>query len=103
MLKYLSIVKEIKEICVVANIKSAKKRILVTNRNNLANNARKSEIKTMIKKFDFAISEKDVVKAETLLKDCMSIINHAADDGIMHKNAAARKIATLSRKLDAIR
>ena len=87
----------------MANIKSAKKRILVTNRNNLANNAKKSEIKTTIKKFDAAVADKNVELAEALLKDCMSLINSAAAEGVMHDNAAARKIATLSRELDTIR
>lgn len=87
----------------MANIKSAKKRIEVTIRNNKANNARKTEIKTYVKKFDAAVAEGDVVKAEALLKDCMSVIDHAAADGVLHKNAAARKVATLSKKLDAIR
>lgn len=87
----------------MANIKSAKKRILVTIRNNKANSARKTEIKTAVKKFDNAVIEKDLAKAEALLKDCMSVIDHAAADGVMHKNAASRKIATLSKKLDLIK
>ncbi len=87
----------------MANIKSAKKRILVTRRNNLANNAKKSEIKTTIKKFDAAVADRNLEVAEALLKDCMSLINKAAADGVMHKNAAARKIATLSRKIETIR
>ena len=85
------------------NIKSAKKRILVTKRNNLANNAKKSEIKTAIKKFDAAVADRNLEVAEALLKDCMSLINQASADGVFHKNTAARKIATLSRKLDTIR
>ena len=87
----------------MANIKSAKKRILVTKRNNEANTAKKSEIKTTVKKFNNAVAENNLELAEALLKDCMSVINQAAADGVLHKNAAARKIASLSKKLDALR
>ena len=83
------------------NIKSAKKRVLVSARQNQENTTKKSRVKTAIKKFNDAIAANDVALAEKLLPETMAIIDAAASDGVYHKNTASRKKATLCRSLDA--
>lgn len=83
------------------NIKSAKKRVLVSKRKNTENVTKKTRVKNAIKKFNTAIAANDIALAEQLLPETMSIIDAATSDGIYHKNTAARKKATICRDLDA--
>jgi small subunit ribosomal protein S20 len=83
------------------NIKSAKKRVLVSQRKNTENVAKKTRVKSAVKKFNTAIAANDIALAEQLLPETMSVIDAAASDGLFHKNAAARKKATLCRALNA--
>ena len=85
------------------NIKSAKKRVLVSKRRNEENVAKKCRVKNAIKKYNSAIEAKDVALAEQLLSETVSIIDKAAADGVYHKNTVARKKATLCRALSALK
>ncbi len=80
----------------LANIKSAKKRILVTKVRNERNKAVKSAVKTAIKKVYSAIESNDKVAANEALVSATSIINKAATKGVYHKNNAARKVSRLT-------
>ncbi len=80
----------------MANIKSAKKRILVIETKTLRNKMIKSKVKTMIKKVELAIAEGDKAAAKAALTAATSEISKAASKGIYHKNNAARKISRLS-------
>lgn len=80
----------------MANIKSAKKRVLVIETKTLRNKAIKSKIKTMVKNVEAAISSGDKVAAEAQLKVAISEISKAASKGIFHKNTASRKISRLT-------
>ncbi len=80
----------------MANIKSAKKRILVIETKTMRNKTIKSKVKTMIKKVELAVAEGDKAAAESALKNAISEINKAASKGIYHKNNAARKISRLT-------
>ena len=80
----------------MANIKSAKKRILVIETKTLRNKAIKSKVKTMIKKVDAAIEEGNKDAAKAALKVATSEISKAASKGVYHKNTASRKISRLS-------
>ena len=82
------------------NIKSAKKRVLVSKARNERNRAARSELRTTIKKFDTAINSDDADKA-AVFNATVSSVYKAAAKGIMHKNAAARKKSQLARKLNA--
>ncbi len=84
----------------MANIKSQKKRVLITREENARNNSRKSAVKTAIKKYEAAIAAGDVAKAEELLPVTVSIIDAARADGIFHINTASRKKARLAKLLD---
>ena len=75
----------------MANIKSAKKRILVTETKAARNKANKSGVKTAIKKVEAAVAANDKAAAEAALKDATSVIASAGSKGIFHKNNAARK------------
>lgn len=85
------------------NIKSAKKRVLVSKRRNEENVTKKTRVKNAIKKFNAAVDANDVALAQTLLSETISIIDRATSDGVYHKNTAARKKATLCRSLDALK
>lgn len=80
----------------MANIKSAKKRVLVIETKTLRNKMIKSKIKTVIKKVEAAIEAGDKAAANEALKVAISEINKAASKGIYHKNNAARKVSRLT-------
>ena len=80
----------------MANIKSAKKRILVTRTKTERNKAVKSEIKTYIKKVEAAVAANDKEAATAALKVATVEIDKAAAKGVYHKNNAARKISRLT-------
>ena len=84
-------------------IKSAKKREEVAIRNNERNKARRSALATAIKKFNKAISDKDVELAEKLLPETFSIIDAEVTRNIIHKNNANNKKADLSIALTKLK
>ena len=87
----------------MANIKSQKKRVLITREENARNNAKKSAVKTAIKKYEAAIAAGDAAKAEELLPATVSAIDAAKSDGLFHANTAARKKARLAKLLDGVK
>jgi len=84
----------------LANIKSAKKRILVTAKKTERNKAIKSKVKTMIKKVESAIAAQDKELAKANLIVAVTEIDKACSKGIMHKNTAARKVSRLTKKVN---
>lgn len=80
----------------MANIKSAKKRILVNQTKAARNKSIKSSVKTAIKKVDAAIAAKDAAAAKEALLAATSAIDKAATKGVYHKNTASRKISRLN-------
>lgn len=80
----------------MANIKSAKKRILVINTKTEQNKAIKSKVKTYIKKVYAAIESGDKAAAQAALIEATSEIDKATSKGIFHKNTASRKISRLT-------
>ena len=85
------------------NIKSAKKRVLVTATKNAINRSIKSEIATAKKKFLLAVENKQVEEATKLLSNVVSLLDNAAQDNVISTNCARRNQATLAKKLDAIK
>lgn len=83
------------------NIKSAKKRVLITKVNNERNKAYRSALRTAIKKADAAIEAKADNAAESV-KVAVKAIDGAVSKGIIHKNNAARKKSALQVKLNKI-
>ncbi|ENZ02218.1 30S ribosomal protein S20 [Clostridium thermobutyricum] len=86
----------------MANIKSAKKRIKVTETKTLRNRMVKSALKTAIKKFESAVEAKNAEEAKTLFVAATKSLDMAASKGILHKNMAARKKSRLAAKLNAM-
>ena len=86
----------------MANIKSAKKRILVNRTRAARNKAIKSAVKTSIKKVDAAILEGNKEAANVALLETISAIDKAASKGVYHKNTSARKISRLSKAVNGI-
>ena len=86
----------------MANIKSATKRILVTETKTARNNAIKSKVKTYVKKVETAVEKKDVEAAKVALKEAISVINKAGSKGVYHKNTCARKISRLTKAVNEI-
>lgn len=84
------------EVSDLANIKSAKKRILVIETKTLRNKMIKSKIKTLIKNVESAIESGNKADAEAALKVATSEISKAASKGIYHKNNAGRKVSRLT-------
>ena len=82
------------------NIKSAKKRVKVNKTKAAANKARKSNLKTMLKKADIAVATGADNKAEAI-RVAIKKVDQACAKGLMHKNAAARKKSQLAKKLNA--
>jgi small subunit ribosomal protein S20 len=81
------------------NIKSQKKRVLVTKDENARNNSKRTRVKNTIKKYEAAIEDRDVQLASELLPITISIIDSAKSDGIYKDNTASRKVAHISKML----
>ena len=86
----------------MANIKSAKKRILVNATKAARNKQIKSKVKTMIKKVDAAVVAADKDLAKTNLVTAISEIDKACTKGVFHKNTVARKVSRLSKAVNNI-
>ncbi|MFQ9984806.1 MAG: 30S ribosomal protein S20 [Lachnospiraceae bacterium] len=86
----------------MANIKSAKKRILVNQTKAARNKAIKSRVKTSIKKVEAAVAAKDSAAAKAALLSTISEIDKAASKGVYHKNTASRKVSRLSKAVNNI-
>jgi len=86
----------------LANIKSAKKRILVNETKAIRNKQIKTKVKTMIKKVDAAVATGDKALANTNLIEAVSQIDMACSKGIFHKNTAGRRVSRLTRAINKI-
>lgn len=84
----------------MANIKSAKKRILVNSKKAARNKAIRSKVKTSIKKVDSAIAAKDQAAAAEALKAAIGEISKATTKGVYHKNTSSRKISRLTKAVN---
>ncbi len=84
------------------NIKSAKKRVLVTEKKTARNKAIKSEVKTEIKKFLKVVESGDKAAATALFPTTCSVIDGAVTKGVYKKNTAANKKSGLAKKLNAM-
>lgn len=86
----------------MANIKSAKKRILVTEVRTERNKAIRSKVKTYVKKVQATIEAGDKNAAEEALRAAISEIEKASAKGVYHDNTASRKISRLSKAVAAM-
>jgi len=86
----------------MANIKSAAKRVLISQRATAKNKASRSLIKTNIKKFNAAVSGGDRDSAEAAYKVAVKTVDRAATKGLIHKNKAARRKSAMTMRLNSI-
>ena len=86
----------------MANIKSAKKRILVNETKAARNKAIRSKVKTACKKVDAAVIAGDKAAAQVVLNAAISEIEKATSKGVYHKNTASRKVSRLSKAVNAM-
>ena len=84
----------------MANIKSAKKRILVSERNAEKNKAIKSSVKTAIKKVYAAIEANDKAAADAALVNATKTIDMATSKGVYKKNTSSRKVSRMAKAVN---
>ena len=82
------------------NIKSAKKRVKVSEKKNLRNRMMKSAMRTSVKKFDAAVTAGQV--DAQLLSATSSAVDRAVSKGVMSKNAANRKKARMAKAMNKV-
>ena len=86
----------------MANIKSAKKRVLVSKNRYDRNKAIKSSVKTAIKKVEASVAANDKEAAQAALLAATATIDKAATKGVYHKNNASRKVSRLAKLVNGI-
>ena len=84
----------------MANIKSAKKRVVTSQVRAERNKAIKSRVKTYIKKVEAAVAANDKEAAVAALPVAVSEVEKAASKGIFHKNTAARKVSRITKAVN---
>lgn len=84
------------------NIKSAKKRVKVTEVKTLQNKMFKSAMKTSVKKYKAAVDAGNKDLAEKTYADAVAMVDRAVTKGILHKNNAARKKSSMTLKMNKL-
>jgi len=83
-------------------IKSTIKRVKTSEKSHLKNISYKSKIKSIIKKFNLAISEKKKDESIKYFKDTVSILDKSVNKGILPKNTTSRQKSNLTKKLNTL-
>ena len=86
----------------MANIKSAKKRAKQSEVKRVRNAARRTSVKSAIKKVMVAVKNSDKAGAQELLRDAEAKIARARGKGLFHRNTAARKISVIAKEVARI-
>ncbi|MCL2427877.1 MAG: 30S ribosomal protein S20 [Alphaproteobacteria bacterium] len=86
----------------MANTASARKRIRQIERRTERNHARKSRMRTFVKKVEQAIASGDKATAERALRAAQPEMQRAATKGVVHRNTISRKLSRLSARIKAI-
>lgn len=81
---------------------SALKRARQAEKRYLRNSTVSSKIKTLSKKVEVTVAEKNKEKLEQLLRETIKVIQSAVSKGVLHKNTASRKISRLSKLADTV-
>ncbi|HTB44898.1 MAG TPA: 30S ribosomal protein S20 [Acetobacteraceae bacterium] len=86
----------------MANTASARKRIRQNIKRTVANHARKSRMRTFVKKVEAAIAGGNKQDAVAALQAAQPEMQRAAGKGVVHKNTIARKLSRLSTRIKAL-
>ena len=81
----------------MANHKSAEKRIRQTEKRRIRNRVQRGNMRSSIKAVRTALETGNIDEASTLLKTAVACIDGTASKGVVHRNAASRKISRLTR------
>lgn len=84
------------------NIKSAKKRVKVTEAKTLQNKMFRTQLKTAMKKYEAAVAAGNTEEAQLTYKAAVKKIDMAVSRGLIHKNTAAHKKSQFTKKLNAM-
>lgn len=84
------------------NKESAKKRVLVSERNRIYNRFWKTRCKNAVKKVLEAVEQKNTELATKRLNDAQSVLDKAVVKGVVHRNTAARRKANIAAKVKSI-
>jgi small subunit ribosomal protein S20 len=91
-----------KETKFMANTKSAQKAVRKIARRTLVNKMRRSQMRTEVRKVEEALDAKDGAAAAEALRAAEPVLARAAQKGIVHRNAASRKISRLTKRVKAL-
>jgi small subunit ribosomal protein S20 len=86
----------------MANTDSARKRIRQTEKRTARNRARKSRVRTFLRKVELAIAAGDKGGAQEAFKAAQPELQRAATKGVLHDNTVARKLSRLSSRIKAL-
>ena len=86
----------------MAHHKSAQKRIRQTERRTVVNRARRSRIRTFIKRVETAIASGDATAAATALKQAQPEIMRGVSKGVLKLGTASRKVSRLAQRVKAL-
>lgn len=86
----------------MANTRSAKKMVRKIERRTEVNKARKSRVRTYVRKVEEAIASGDKTAAQEALKAAQPEIMRSVTKGVTHKNTASRKVSRLSARVKAM-
>lgn len=87
----------------MAHSLSAKKRIRQNAKRRSINRARKSQVKTQIKRFENTLADGNLEAATEQYKEVVKKIDRTASTSTLHKKTAARKKSRLAKKLNALK
>jgi small subunit ribosomal protein S20 len=87
----------------LANIASSRKKNRQRIKHEARNRARKSEMRTAVKKLHTAISSKDPAKARAALAPAVTLVTRAGQVGVIKPGAASRTVSRLTRSVDALK
>ena len=87
----------------MANSRSAKKRIRQNSTRRIANKSYKSMVRTTVKTFENLVKDADKVTANEKFIKVQKVLDTASRKGYLHKNAVARKLSRLSKRLAAVK
>ena len=86
----------------MANIKSSKKDVISSKIAYEKNKANKSVLKTTLKKYDAALESGDKAAAQAAYTQAVKAVDKAVNNGLLHKNNAARKKSSMTLKLNKL-
>ena len=83
----------------MANTSSAKKAVRQIERRTAVNRARRSQMRTYLRKVEEALTSGDKAAADAALREAAPLVMRAAQNGIVHKNTASRKVSRLTKRV----